>query len=65
MAERGTPLRVVHSICGHSQLTTTQRYTHVRDRARRDAVTALGEAVKTRREALDERDESVADQPMP
>ncbi len=46
LASLGTPLRVVQEICGHSSVTTTQRYVHVADRDRFDAADRLARAFR-------------------
>lgn len=46
LASLGTPLRVVQEICGHSSVTTTQRYVHVGERDRFDAADRLGRAFR-------------------
>lgn len=48
----GVPITVIQDICGHEQITTTRRYTHVRYPRKRDAINALGRAVKRRRSEL-------------
>lgn len=52
LVELGTPMSVVRDICGHSSVTTTERYVHVNGGQRRQAVTALGEAWRKRRRAV-------------
>ncbi len=52
LADMGTPIRVVQEICGHASVTTTQRYVHVNDGQRKQAVDALGEAWKRRERAV-------------
>lgn len=42
LMEVGTPLRVVQEICGHASVETTQRYVHVNNGQRKQAVDALG-----------------------
>jgi site-specific recombinase XerD len=48
LVELGTPIRVVQEICGHSSVTTTERYVHVNGGARRRAIDALGVEVQRR-----------------
>lgn len=50
LAELGTPMRVVQEICGHSSVTTTERYIHVRGGARKVAIDALGAEIAKRLE---------------
>ncbi len=52
LASLGTPLRVVQEICGHSSVTTTQRYVHVGDRDRFDAADRLAKAFRDARAGL-------------
>ncbi len=52
LASLGTPLRVVQEICGHSSVTTTQRYVHVGERDRFDAADRLAKAFREARAGL-------------
>jgi site-specific recombinase XerD len=49
--EMGTPIRVVQGLLGHATVTTTERYIHPKDAARRQAVEALGVRVVAARSA--------------
>ncbi|MFF3669552.1 tyrosine-type recombinase/integrase [Microtetraspora malaysiensis] len=43
--EQGVDMRVVQVILGHSQLTTTKRYTHVTKNLAGDAAARMGRAL--------------------
>ena len=45
LVELGTSMRTIQSHCGHASITTTERYVHVKDGARRKAIDALGRRV--------------------
>jgi len=45
LVELGTSMRTVQAHCGHASITTTERYVHVKDGARRKAIDALGRRV--------------------
>ena len=60
----GVPIAVIQDICGHEQITTTRRYTHVRYPRKRDAINALGKAVNRRRRQLGHRRPHEENQPL-
>lgn len=43
LASMGVPLSVLQGILGHASVRTTERYVHIRDRQRSEAVNAFGE----------------------
>jgi len=45
LLEQGVDVRVVHQILGHSQLSQTQRYTHVTSELAKDATDRMGDAL--------------------
>jgi site-specific recombinase XerD len=49
LADLGTPIRVVQEVLGHASVITTQRYTAVKNGARRQAIDALGARVEQAR----------------
>ena len=49
LAELGTPLPVIQSICGHESIRTTQRYVHMTGEHRKTAVDALDAEWRRRR----------------
>lgn len=48
LAERGVDIRVIQHVLRHKSITTTQKYTHLTDKARRRAVDMLAEPPKKR-----------------
>lgn len=47
LAGLGTHITVIQDVLGHASITTTQRYVHLGQRARRDALDALGRRWKS------------------
>ena len=45
LAERGVPIEVIRDLAGHANIRTTQKYIHVTDQRRRQAIARL-EAAK-------------------
>ncbi|MEV6981555.1 tyrosine-type recombinase/integrase [Sphaerisporangium sp. NPDC051017] len=45
LLEQGVDISVVQEILGHSQLTTTKRYTHVTSKLASDAAARMGRAL--------------------
>ena len=45
LIEQGVHIRVVQEVLGHTQVTTTERYTHVATLQMKDASEQMGEAL--------------------
>ena len=52
LADNGVPIRVVQDRLGHAEVTTTERYTHVRSQQQRVAATTIGSCYQARKSEM-------------